>query len=161
MTPLHFAVMLYNLPCVKILLNYGADVKLKVKSGIWSGKTALDIAQDCGYDDIAAVLMEERSAPMGYKSDEGKLERLKQKEMEVRQLLEKARAENDQSTPNEEIFVTESHFNSVVGPLVDKINLLTSKNEKLEAKNKELSERLAENEETIRLILKKINLNVK
>jgi len=108
--------------------------------------------------------MEERVPPQMRNESDRKLdEDLKQKEMELQQLLDEAKAENTNqpSTTDEDLFVTETYLNLVVGPLKEQISLLMSKNEKLEAKNKELTERLAANDKLMRLILDKLNLNVK
>jgi len=108
--------------------------------------------------------MEERVPPQMRNESDRKLEEdLKQKEMELQQLLDEAKAENTNqpSTTDEDLFVTETYLNLVVGPLKEQISLLMSKNEKLEAKNKELTERLAANDKLMRLILDKLNLNVK
>jgi len=161
MTPLHFAVMLYSIPCVKILCKYGADVHVKVKTGVWSGKSSLDIAEDCGFDDILEELRKERVKPSD--SDNEILEGLMDKEKRLMTLLEQARAESA-GLSAEDIeaqngpFVTDEYLNSVLGPLKEQISLLTVKYDQLEKKNKELSEKLQSQEKIISVIVSKINL---
>jgi len=56
-TPLMYASSRGNAKVVEALLDAGADKELKATSGIWKGKTALDIiARDENKGDVVAIL---------------------------------------------------------------------------------------------------------
>ena len=55
-TPLMRASYQGHAKVVEALLDAGADKELKATSGIWKGKTALDIARDENEGDVVAVL---------------------------------------------------------------------------------------------------------
>lgn len=68
MTPLLYAAMSDLIEYARPLVKFGADTNLKVTScaflaillslasGIWIGKTAMQIAEECGYDEVVELL---------------------------------------------------------------------------------------------------------
>ena len=53
---LHSAVVAGNLDIVKLLIENGAGLSLKVSDGKMKGKSALDLAEENGHDEIVKLL---------------------------------------------------------------------------------------------------------
>eukprot|EP01124_Arcella_intermedia_P017093 TRINITY_DN2377_c0_g1_i1.p1 TRINITY_DN2377_c0_g1~~TRINITY_DN2377_c0_g1_i1.p1 ORF type:complete len:209 (+),score=70.96 TRINITY_DN2377_c0_g1_i1:30-629(+) len=155
MTPLHFAVMMSNVQCSKILKRHGADPNVKVQSGIWAGKSAFEIAEDCGYDDILEILNTDYSDEDS--EDKELLAGLMEKEKELLALLSEAKAQAKQEGL-EDVSV-EISVKDQIQELKDQITLLKEKNNLLEQQNIKLTNQLNQQAQSIQNIFQILQAN--